>query len=64
MRVPITEVDYASSRSGDDSGEKGNDLHLALVQEVTSDGEDGMSHHGDPDTEVEVVEAPGRDETG
>ena len=57
-------VDDASSCSGDESGEQGDDLHLAPAEEATSEGDDGLGHHGDTDTEVEVVEDSGGDGEG
>ena len=63
VRVAITEVGDASSWSVMTVGER-DDLHLAPAEEETPEGEDGLSHHGDPGTEVEVVEDLGSGEAG
>lgn len=56
VRVPITEVDDASSWSSADIEGSRDDLHQVLVEEGTSVGENGLRHPCDADQEVEVIE--------
>lgn len=58
VRVPLTEVDEASSWSGESYEEDRKNLYRTPAEEEVSEGEDGLSHHGDPDQEVEVIEDP------
>ena len=49
VRVPIVEVDEASSWSSGDSDNGDVDLHLMPAEEEESEGGNGLGHHGDPE---------------
>ena len=55
VQVPTVEVDDASSWSREEENESILHPRLTPVEEDHSEGEDGSSHHGDPDSEAEVT---------
>ena len=56
VKMDIVEVDDASSWSSEEDGVEGEHLCLNPAEEEASEGEDGLSHHGDPGPEVEIID--------